>query len=556
MINTIGNFGFINPKFPDMNGTHSIENNAMISLGPLLGVESDTNYTVCCLIHSKFIEDTALVELELENIIIKDPRPKILRDYWFFRFDFKVQADPETQKEIRYRILYKGIIISTKLSESEFQFRIPSLNKIPDVAFVSCCGTHKSYPKALHPNAFLGWENMLQFKPDFLFLTGDQVYADPIWEKIEDAKEILDINAMVSKELEDKIDEFYLNLYIDYFSKEHYCEALATIPNIMTWDDHEIIDGYGSHKKANQDSHIFKCMFKYAKIYFEYFQIRSSRNISLLNYPYDYTLYLNLRNYSFILPDTRSYRTREQILDKNQYLALDHLLYKRDFIPSKTKYFEEQKNMHNICFVLPVPIAHRNYSTTMERIFSVVSGVFSFWRQVGFGIFEDDDLVDHWDHPKHEAEQKQMLDLIFKFGAKFKPKNLLIVSGDVHSGGAATVIKKEGLGEVRATQIITSPIVNQPVGKLSSYILGQVSKSLNRIPGYVLDLKNFGTYEQPNITARNYVIISVPEEKKYPVAKIYIQEKDKWPDDYSGVRNLNNYEQKINAPKNADPWLS
>jgi hypothetical protein len=533
------------------------EQDTSIALGPLLGIESDSQYTVCCLINSHYVQDPIAVELQVDNQWINDPHPKRLREYWFFRFDFKIQPEPDIQKEIVYRIGNNKKILSTALGISEFKFRIPPLNKIPDVAFVSCCGTHKAYPKEMNPQAFQGWENMLKFKPDFLFLTGDQVYADPIWDKIEDAKEILDIDALVSKDLEDRIDAFYLNLYIDYFSKEYYSEALATIPNIMTWDDHEIIDGYGSHKSANQDSHIFKCMFKYAKMYFEYFQIRSSRNTSLLNYPYDYTLYLNIRNYSFILPDTRSYRTREQILDKNQYLALDHLLYKRDFVPVRTNYFPEQKNMYTICFVLPVPIAHRNYSTTMERIFSVVSGVFSFWRQFGFGIFEDDDLVDHWDHPKHEAEQKQMLDLMFKFAAKFKPKNLLIVSGDVHSGGAATVIKKEGLSEVRATQIITSPIVNQPVGKLSSYLLGQVSKSLNRIPGYVLDLKNFGTYEQPNITARNYVIISVPEERKYPVAKIYIQENDKWPDDYSGARSLNNYQQNTNLPKisTQDPWL-
>ncbi len=535
-----------------MSLTQPTEFSPSIALGPLLGIESDSQYSVCVLIHQKFIEDVSYVELQFGDSWIQHSKWKPLRDYFYFRFEFSIQPEQVIYKEFTYSIGYNKIILTTSKNKREFTFRVPPLQKIPDMAFVSCNGSHNTYPTELPSEDFLGWENMLKFKPDYLFLTGDQVYADPIWDKIKEAKVVRDLEAGVSPELEDQIDKFYLQLYIDSWSNEFLSQALATIPNVMTWDDHEIIDGFGSHTKEYQEMPIFIIIAKYAKLYFEHFQIRTSSNISLLNYPYDYTLYLNIRNYSFIIPDTRLKRTRKQVLDERQYLAIEHLLGKREFQPSIT-YFEEKKNMNVICFILPVPIAHRDYNSPGEKIYGFFSGLFNKIRAFNFGTTEDDDLVDHWDHVYHQKEQKRMLDLIFQFGARFKPKNLLIVSGDVHSGGAATVYKTDSHQSETATQIITSPIVNTPVSYNISELMGLVSKSTTRISGYLLNLRNFGSYKVANITARNYVIVS--EYGKRLIANMYIQLDGKWPDKYSAARTLNDFDSPVKSEPEPEPWL-
>ena len=42
-------------------------------------------------------------------------------------------------------------------------------------------------------------------------------------------------------------EEFYFCHYCKHFGRDCYRDALAIIPSLMIWDDHDIFDGWGSY---------------------------------------------------------------------------------------------------------------------------------------------------------------------------------------------------------------------------------------------------------------------------------------------------------------------
>src|SRR5690606_4623499 len=52
--------------------------------------------------------------------------------------------------------------------------------------------------------------------------------------------------------------------------------AMASMPTIMMWDDHDIFDGWGSFSCEMQQSPLFKVMFRHARRAFWVFQMQQS----------------------------------------------------------------------------------------------------------------------------------------------------------------------------------------------------------------------------------------------------------------------------------------
>lgn len=51
-------------------------------------------------------------------------------------------------------------------------------------------------------------------------------------------------------------------------------DAMARIPTVMMWDDHDIFDGWGSYSEAMQSSPVFQTLFKHARRAFWVFQMQ------------------------------------------------------------------------------------------------------------------------------------------------------------------------------------------------------------------------------------------------------------------------------------------
>ncbi|RMZ87774.1 hypothetical protein DV736_g5005, partial [Chaetothyriales sp. CBS 134916] len=94
---------------------------------------------------------------------------------------------------------------------------------------------------------------------------GSQIYADRLWKDLASLKQWL---AMPGKENrktavwtaahEEDVTHAYFHYYTSHFDQPYLREAFAQIPYILTIDDHDIFDGFGSYPEYMQFSNMFK----------------------------------------------------------------------------------------------------------------------------------------------------------------------------------------------------------------------------------------------------------------------------------------------------------
>lgn len=506
--------------------------NSKIVLGPLLGVESDTLYTVCVLLSGPVSDKYPILHINNRELNpIKIDGEKYFKEigekekYYFYRFEYELENVPELKIEICYEIKIDDLPLSNNNDLKSWRFSVCPKDKIPDIAFVSCNGNHDYYPTEIDPDDYKGWERLNQEKPDYIVMTGDQIYADKMWDKVAGLEAF--VEGSIDKFNKNDLKDFYINLYIDSWSNPYMSLALAQIPNIMTWDDHDIVDGYGSYGKPYYEK--LRDVFDIAKDYYELFQIRSKHNRSLIKLECDYTICLKIRRFAFIIPDTRSHRDLWTVLNHEQYKSISNkVITEKSLNISKSDI---------VCFVLPVPIAYRDFSNLLEK------GAFYLYdKGRKFNKTGSDDLIDHWDHIYHKAEQKIMLDLIFEVGEVFDPRSILIVSGDVHSSGASKITKHYKYNEQRyATQLVSSPMVNESSGFMDK-VKNLISEDFKVVDNYSCNLLEFGSYPSKDFYTRNFMIVK--KDGNSTVAQIFIETKKGWTGEYNErkiTRNLNNF---------------
>ena len=474
--------------------------NNEIAIGPLLGIESNELYTTCILVNQNSITSPKDIQLKVDANKVINPIQieELINDFHFLRFEIPIKAE-RADKVIQYQFEYNGSALRASFSETIFEVKIPSANKNINVTGVSCSGSHGKSPEVMDScGHYNGWKKLIEVSPDIIVMAGDQIYADIIWKEIPELKKLLTQKEPILDELIKRVDSFYLNLYIRSWSNQYMAKALATIPSVMNWDDHDIIDGYGSLNEDYQVSYLFKeVIFPIAKKYYSLFQIRGN-NQSLIEKGYDFSLAFNFRDYQFIIPDTRTHRNRKYIIADKGYSNIKSFLKNSPKVDSQSA----------ICFVLPVPIAHLKFNGFFETIVKYVFRFVEKWKTSGMIHSIDDDLLDHWEHKDHEEEQIKILNMIFEYGILQKPKHLIILSGDVHFSGASKVEYQKNDNEYNLTQVISSPMVNSPMPSIiaiASTLLSRNKYSLKEIG--ISDFKNFGSYKKPMIRFRNFINI-------------------------------------------------
>eukprot|EP01130_Rhizamoeba_saxonica_P005093 TRINITY_DN2044_c5_g1_i1.p1 TRINITY_DN2044_c5_g1~~TRINITY_DN2044_c5_g1_i1.p1 ORF type:complete len:477 (-),score=89.40 TRINITY_DN2044_c5_g1_i1:2679-4109(-) len=184
------------------------------------------------------------------------------------------------QLDAPYRVKYS-------LNGSYFKYWIPAVHEDPRFTVTSCNGFHEDESLNIirnHPNKM--WEEMLKHHESECYhlclQNGDQVYADPLWSEIPQFSEkkyeagtpaIANDETTYTPEVDHLVSEFYLHLYRESWSGEFMSEAMARIPNIMMWDDHDIFDGWGSYIPSIQNSGIYQGIWQQAQRYFCAFQL-------------------------------------------------------------------------------------------------------------------------------------------------------------------------------------------------------------------------------------------------------------------------------------------
>ncbi|KAK7527382.1 uncharacterized protein IWZ02DRAFT_441422 [Phyllosticta citriasiana] len=398
---------------------------------------------------------------------------------------------------------------------------------------------------------------------------GDQIYADRIWKEIPLLKQWTAMsgkenrkNAQWTARHEEEVTHAYFHYYSSHFDQPHLREAFAQIPHILTLDDHDIFDGWGSYPEYMQFSNMFKNIGRIGIEMYLLFQHHTTLEI-LRNVDDDRDLFtITGTGWHFVKylgpavvvvgPDTRSERNPHQVMAGPTYQGL---FPKVAMLPP---------SVQHCIWMIPVPVIYprlesveslANTITTgkkavtgtfnmLGKVTSSVAGVVGAKSMVGEGFnsvkkavgksglmsgilspFGEidmlDELRDQWTHESKDLERTYLIRTLQGI-AHNKSLRMTFISGDVSCCGAGLVHDPSRLQDHKTMyQIITSSVVNSPP------------------PGYVLRLLH---NSRPLYVPQNgHRSTNSPSDTKEEMMEIFIQDVNGQPREMKRLMGRRNY---------------
>ncbi|KAI3404140.2 hypothetical protein KGF56_003040 [Candida oxycetoniae] len=383
------------------------------------------------------------------------------QDASFFRYNVDLTM-VEYEQKVEYYI--DGFF------KKSFQFFIPSYEESMNTISYSCNGFSLACDAKKYKSSL--WLDVLakHSKQHYHVMLGggDQIYCDAIklhskklqkWMQLKNPlrKRSMPADAKVVREFEN----FYLHHYMDWYGKGFWKGknssvweslfplAMAQIPSVNIYDDHDIIDGFGSYHDSTMNAPIFTKVGNIAYKYYMLFQhqtnpeeklhledpswILSRKEGSFIKQK-NHSVYMRLgKEISLLGLDCRTERKLKQINDPETYQIIFERLNKELKDNSETKH---------LLVMLGVPIL---YPRLVWLEWLLTSHAFAPLRMLankGFlsrGLVNEfdgdievlDDLNDHWCAKHHKKERNKLIKDLTNFGAS-KGIRITILSGDVH----------------------------------------------------------------------------------------------------------------------------
>ncbi|KAG2448419.1 hypothetical protein HYH02_006311 [Chlamydomonas schloesseri] len=365
------------------------------------------------------------------------------RDWRFWRFRAET-----TLRDVPQRLTYALNV----LPRARFTFHLPARNAGAwRWAFHSCNGLDSldNVPKSngLQPL----WQDVLARHAEaplhVLVGGGDQLYNDSVfngpllkgWDRTLTATETAAKAALpFTAEMKDEVEEYYFAHYVLHFSQPYLGTALATIPTVHTWDDHDIVDGWGSYPPLIQNAPVMQGLFAAAQLFYLLFQ-QHTTPLKLSEDGFwagSSQLHCFGAHTAVMLPDSRYARTTEQVHPPEAYEEMERRL--RALPPS----------VSHLVVVQAIPVLYPKLDvlkeltklskrTTDDDIIAKLMGKTGLIRKIPlrFGQVEVlDDLLDHWDSRQHAAERDKYVRLMQSLSAE-RGFRVSFLSGDVHCAG-------------------------------------------------------------------------------------------------------------------------
>lgn len=475
-----------------------------IVIGPVLsfrGRGEDGTWRVSALIGIPQAQPAP--PLRVDGRSCPEPRQLLLRDkIRYLRYDLSCPQD-DTERTVEYGLP----------GGPTWRFTVPGLNYAPRMAYVSCNGFSDPssmrklvrpantvwkdllacHDKALRTDQLLDKEqlwherrihdkNLQRFH--LLLMGGDQIYFDSIWEDLKPLKDWVSLSRQdqlkfkVSKDLRERIEKYYFSLYKDRWLprdraswgsgriNHDAADAMAHMPTVMMWDDHDIFDGWGSYSCEMQHSDLFQTLFHYARQAFWVFQMQHAledlpelvdatpqgfQKNDPLYAPIDwgahhakdplalplvpgqpgFTSAYRFGPLALVAADLRTERSRTQVMSEVTWGRLKSWL---DGLDGEGEPTHPGTKCQHLIFMSSVPVAHPKLS--------LAEGLLDTFGQDHVIDSNADDLKDHWSHDDHEGERKRLLDVLTVL-AKAKRLRVSIVSGDVHVAAWGTVYRRD-----------------------------------------------------------------------------------------------------------------
>ncbi|KAE8136185.1 hypothetical protein BDV38DRAFT_116450 [Aspergillus pseudotamarii] len=423
---------------------------------------------------------------------------------------------------------------------SPWDFVVPSINQSMRLMFHSCNG----FSVGTDMDAWVGpnlWNDVLRVHAQNPFHAmiggGDQLYNDGIrvdgplkeWTSISNPHKRRAHN--FDNNLRARCDEYYYENYVRWYSTEPFKAANGRIPQINIWDDHDIIDGFGSYTDHFMRCSVFRGIGGVAFKYYCLFQhhvapprstyttdapqtmhavngtagadSRQLENTFILENqaeddswivgkrpgPYveekSRNLYMRLgKRIAFIGVDARTERTRHQVNYPDTY----------DLIFSRLEHELTAANgdIKHLIVLLGVPIAYPRLAW-LENILSspIIAPIRLLNKRFGFagGLFNQfdgqvdllDDLDDHYTARQHKRERRLFIQRLQEC-AKAHSVRVTILGGDVHLAAIGRFYSNPNLGLQSVNDprymvnIISSAITNKPPPKAVANLLARRNK--------------------------------------------------------------------------------
>ncbi|KAI2472528.1 hypothetical protein F4781DRAFT_342176 [Annulohypoxylon bovei var. microspora] len=418
------------------------------------------------------------------------------RGHTFWRFNIEVELR-DKQQRIAYRINHGPAT----------GFWVPARGQSMNIMFHSCNG----FSLSVNPDDFSGpdpmWRDVLnnhQTRPFHVMIGGgDQVYNDAIMRDTRHFQDWLQIknplhknNAPLTPEMQDEMEHFYMERYMMWFSQGLFGLANCQIPMVNMYDDHDIIDGFGSYPDHFMKSPVFSGLGNVAFKYYMLFQHQSlpdeteetepSWVTGIKPGPYIHeqsrSLFMFLGNKVALLAvDCRTERTRDEVMTENTWKKL------MDRCDAELVKGETQ----HLLVLLGVPIAYPRLvwleniltSRLMDPIKALgKAGMLgNFLNRFDGGVEVLDDLDDHWTAKNHKDERRFVIEDLQDIAVDASVR-VTILSGDVHLAAVGQFYSNPKLNLPKhkdfryMPNIISSAIANTPPPDLMADILNKRNK--------------------------------------------------------------------------------
>ena len=458
----------------------------------------------------------------------------------FWRFSLRVPMDPEREARWQYTIPNMKMISEVSTSASR-EFFVPARNQSMRLMFHSCNGFSVGTDIDFWSGPVL-WKNVLEVhakRPFHVMIGGgDQIYNDSIrvsgplepWTKITNPKKRREYpfdNAMRAA-----CDEYYFENYTRWYSTEPFATANSQIPQVNIWDDHDIIDGFGSYTDHFMQCAVFRGIggvsFKYYCLFqhhtappkstfttdapstmkagadgsagadprqlqdtYVYTQSADDQSWIVGKRPGPYveersrSLYMRLgARMAFCGLDARTERTRHQV----NYPETYDLIFQR----LRTEFSAAKGEIKHLILLLGVPIAYPRLAW-LENILSspLIAPIKLLHKRFGLagGFFNSfdgsvdllDDLDDHYTARHHKKERRELMQRLQALAQEFSVR-VTILGGDVHLAAMGRFYSKIRLN-IPAEQdhrymanVVSSAITNKPPPSAVANLLARRNK--------------------------------------------------------------------------------
>lgn len=297
------------------------------------------------------------------------------------------------------------------------EYRVATdLTKTARIAYVSCNGQENGDIRRPLDERNAMWRRLAaehRRAPFSLLLQGgDQLYADEVvnqhpglraWDRCRTShKQRHDF----TPEMREVAERFYLGRYLTLYSQPGIAELCATAPSLMMWDDHDILDGWGSHPRATLESPVGVGLFTVARQAFTLFQLALTATEAEAAGP-SLGYAASFPGFTIVAPDLRSERRPDRVMGEAGWANFERAL-------------AAGEAGDRLILMSSVPALGPRLSW-VERLMVVFPGIRKY----------KDDLRDQWQSRAHRAEWKRFLQTLERQAVE-RGRRITVVSGEIH----------------------------------------------------------------------------------------------------------------------------